>query len=140
MEQIHRRCSADQVRMILDAYCQGVLGRTEAEDALHLGKTRFFALLRAFRQNPGAFALEYHRLSPSRLDSEVEAEIRSQLQQERALVMDTEMPIRDYNYTAMRDRLGTVVSRCRPARLSSERRRQGAIGHSLSVRDMTGRC
>ena len=44
MDQIHRRFTAEQIRVLLLGYCQGTLCRSEVEEMLHLGKTRFFVL------------------------------------------------------------------------------------------------
>ena len=113
MDQIHRRFTAEQIRVLQLGYCQGTLCRSEVEEMLHLGKTRFFALLREFRRAPDRFTIDYHRRTPARLSSEAEESIRAELLREKGLVEDPQLPISDYNYSALRDRLsqhGITVS------------------------------
>jgi len=57
MEQMHKRFTAEQVKVLLKEYCQGTLDRLAIEEILGIGKTRFFALLRQYRQDPDNFAL-----------------------------------------------------------------------------------
>lgn len=105
MTQIHKRYTVEQVKMLFQGYIQGNLSRAEIEQMLEIGKTRFFVLLKAYRQDQGAFAIDYHRTTNGRLSPEIETEIKEELLRERALIEDKTLPIYDYNYTAMRDRL-----------------------------------
>jgi hypothetical protein len=76
-------------------------------------KTRFFALLKEYRQDPGTFSVRYERVTQSRLSPAVEAEVEHALLQEREIVEDPDLPISGYNYSAVRDRLakkGILVS------------------------------
>jgi len=113
MSQVHKRLSDEQIRFVLQQYERGVLSRASAQEVLEIGKTRFFALLHAYRQQPDAFSVAYHRASPGRLSAAVEEAMARELRRERALVEDAELPISAYNYSAVRDRLrqqGVVVS------------------------------
>ncbi len=122
MRQVHRRLSDEQVQFVLQKYVSGMLSRVSAQQMLGVGKTRFFAFLQSYRQDPDAFSLAYHRSSPDRLPVEVENAIQRDLLRDRALVEDADMPISDYNYSAVRDRLSkqgmtvslaTVIERAR---------------------------
>ena len=53
MDQIHKRFTTEQVKVLLKGYYQGMLDRTAVEEVLGIGKTRFFALLRQYRHDPG---------------------------------------------------------------------------------------
>lgn len=53
MEQIHRRFTAEQVKVLLQGYCQGMITRVEVESILGISKTRFFALLKQYRSSAG---------------------------------------------------------------------------------------
>lgn len=105
MTQLHKKFTGEQIKVLLSAYEAGHLGRDEIERTLGISKTRFFALLKQFRADPGSFSIQYQRRSPKRLSSEVEEKIRVELQRERALVEDKELPISGYNYAALNDRL-----------------------------------
>lgn len=105
MSQLHKRLSDEQVQAFFSSYCQGKLSRTEVQEILEIGKTRFFSLLKHYRQNPDEFSLLYQRSSPAKLSTEAEEEIKRVLFEEKKIVEDPELPISGYNYTALRDRL-----------------------------------
>ena len=105
MCQLHRRYSPEQIKFLLQAYCQGTVNRVEVQEILGIGKTRFFALLREYRHDPQGFSLTYRRTSPAKLSPAVENEIARQLLREKKLVENPDLPISDYNYSALRDRL-----------------------------------
>jgi transposase len=105
MEQLHKRFSDDQVRVMLQGYCQGLLSRTEIQDMLGVSKSRFFVLLKQYRQDPTAFSVAYGRVTPAKLSAAVEAEIERALLEEKQIVEDPDLPISGYNYSALRDRL-----------------------------------
>src|SRR5512145_199500 len=113
MTQIHKKFNDEQIKVLLGAYEAGHLSRDEIARTVGIGKTRFFALLKQYREDPNSFSLQYQRRSPKRLSAETEESIRQELQRERALVEDKELPIATYNYAALKDRLkkaGVTVS------------------------------
>ena len=105
MDQLHKRFTAEQVKVLLKGYDQGSLTRADVQEVLGVGKTRFFALLKQFQQEGETFTLEYHRQTPKHLSSETEEAIQQALMLEKELVEDPQLPISTYNYSAMRDRL-----------------------------------
>jgi len=113
VQQIHKRFTTEQVTALLMQYDQGHMARTEVQELLGVGKTRFFALLADYRQDAGAFSVTYERTAPGRLAQTTEDALRRVLLEEKALVEDKRLPISSYNYSAVRDRLskdGTTVS------------------------------
>ena len=105
MDQLHKRFTAEQVKVLLQGYSQGTMSRAEVEEMLNIGKTRFFALLKEYQQSPATFSITYERDTPAKLSAHVEAAIEKELLREKELVEDPRLPILDYNYTALRDRL-----------------------------------
>lgn len=105
MSQIHKKFTGEQIKVLFSAYQAGHLRREEIERTLGIGKTRFFALLKHYRADAEGFSIQYQRKSPRRLSAEVEEKIRVELQRERTLVENKELPISSYNYAAMNDRL-----------------------------------
>jgi hypothetical protein len=105
MSQLHKRLTDDQVRAFFQSYCQGALSRTEIQKVLEIGKTRFFALVKLFREDPKNFTIAYHRKSPAKLSSQAESKIKKALLKEKKIVEDPDLPISGYNYSAIRDRL-----------------------------------
>lgn len=120
--QIHKRFTAEQVKVLLKGYCEGTLERSAIEETLGISKTRFFALLRQYRLNQGNFSLTYQRNTPTRLSARIEKKIERELMLEKGLIEDPSLPITTYNYSAIRDRLikqgitvslSTVISRAK---------------------------
>jgi ribosomal protein S17 len=105
MTQIHKRFTAEQVKVLFQGYCQGNLSRSDVEEMLGIGKTRFFALLKAYHQDQDAFSITYHRSTQGRLSADTESQIEQELLRERDLIVDKDLPIHDYNYSALVDRL-----------------------------------
>jgi hypothetical protein len=105
MDQLHKRFSVEQVKLLLQRYTEGELSRAELEEVLGIGKTRFFALLKVYRDEPKTFSIAYQRRTPRRLSAEAEAQIAQELEREKELVDNPQLPITSYNYTALRDRL-----------------------------------
>jgi len=113
MGQLHKRFTGEQVKVLFKSYVQGTIVRAEVEEILQINKTRFFAILKTYRRDPESFSIAYERETPARLSEEVERAIAEELLREKALVENPELPISNYNYLAMRDRLkkrGITVS------------------------------
>ena len=105
MDQIHKRFTTEQVKVLLKGYYQGMLDRPSVEEILGIGKTRFFALLRQYRHDPGRLYLGYQRETPTRISARAEKEIEKELMVEKNLIDDSTLPITTNNYSAIRDRL-----------------------------------
>ncbi len=113
MDQLHRRFTVEQVKALLRAYCEGRMTSSEVQEVLDIGKTRFFALLKVYREDAEAFSIDYHRTSPAKLSAEVEAAVERELRREQELIEDKRLPISSYNYAVVHDRLvqqGLTVS------------------------------
>lgn len=52
MSHIHKRFSDEQVKVLFQGYDQGQFSRADLQELLGIGKSRFFALLKAYRQDP----------------------------------------------------------------------------------------
>ncbi len=50
MPQIHKRLPDEQVRVLFQRYYQGQPPCTDWKDLMGIGKSRFFVLLKAYRQ------------------------------------------------------------------------------------------
>lgn len=105
MSQLHKRFTDEQIKVLFQGYCQGKMKRIEIQDLMEIGKTRFFAILKKYRQNPEGFSINYQRASLAKLSVQAEAEIEKALLQEKKIVENPDLPISGYNYAAMQDRL-----------------------------------
>jgi len=45
MDQIHKRATAEEVKILLKGYCHGLLDRPAIEQTLGISKSSFFVLL-----------------------------------------------------------------------------------------------
>jgi hypothetical protein len=88
MDQLHRRLTVEQVKVLLHSYCQGTLSRADAQEVLGIGKIRFFALVQEYRSKPTAFSITYERETHARISAKVERAIELELQREQKLVDD----------------------------------------------------
>ena len=102
---LHKRFGDEQVRRILGQYQQKQLSFAAALAQLGLKRRHFFELLEKYRANPEAFTLSYRRKSVKRLTEAAEARIKTELLKEKRLIEDKTLPIKFYNYTAVRDTL-----------------------------------
>jgi len=57
MEQIHRRLTDEQIRLVMRNYCEHRLSREEVEETLGIGKSQFFVLLKKYRSDPQGFSV-----------------------------------------------------------------------------------
>ncbi|MDO9580528.1 MAG: hypothetical protein Q7J06_08175 [Bacteroidales bacterium] len=105
MDQIHKKATAEQVKILLKGYCHGLLGRLAIEQTLGISKSTFFVLLRGYRCNPDGFSLAYQRATPTRIPASTEEKIEKELMLDKSLIDDSSLPITTYNYSAIRDRL-----------------------------------
>lgn len=103
-EQLHKRLTDDQVKLLLDLYLKKVVTLQQVLQQLECTESRFYQLLRAYRRAPEKFTVAYARNTPQhRLPKEVDGVIREELEGDRKLIGDKEIPIRNYNYAAIRD-------------------------------------
>lgn len=106
-KQIHKRFTTDQVKAILQGYCNSGLSTHEALELLGIKRRRFFKILKSYRQSPETFMLDYQRQTPPRLDESWQEAIINELSLEQKLIADpdTSTSITKYNYSAIRSRL-----------------------------------
>ncbi len=105
MTQLHKRFTDEQIRLLFKRYCESTMTRIEIEEIVGVSKTRFFALVKAYRLNPETFSIAYLRTSSPKLSEQVEAQVKQELLREKDLIKDPRLPIDEYNYSALHDRL-----------------------------------
>lgn len=106
MEQVHKRFTDEQVRELLTRYVAGEIERTYVQEILGIKKRRFFRLLEGYKQNPASFSIAYTRHgTPHTVSPDVEHNIVRELEIDKALIEDPDVPLRRYNYSYVRDRL-----------------------------------
>lgn len=97
------RLSEAQVVTILTQYTEKKISAADAQAKLGLKRSRFFILLERFRSGGASFALFTPREAKRRISADAEFHIKNELAEERDLIADSSIPIRFYNYSAVRD-------------------------------------
>jgi hypothetical protein len=106
MSQLHKRFSSDEIKNLFDRYYQNEVKRKYIQDVLEIKKSRFFLLLKQYKQNPMEFTIQYQRTTPPRIISpEIEQNILKELAIEKKIIENKEVPLTSYNYSYIRDRL-----------------------------------
>ena len=102
----HKRFSNEQVKDLMKRYEAGEISRANIETILGIGQTRFFALIKAYRNNPEAFSVAYRRRSPTRsINQKVEKRIIQELNASQELIKEKNVPIWRHNYSFIRQTL-----------------------------------
>ena len=108
MVQLHKRFTDSQVRELIERYLRKEIERRYIQEVLGIGKTRFFALIRAYHQDPHEFSIHYARHTTTRRISQaVDENILRELHIEKQLIEDKDVPLRQYNYSYIKDLLET---------------------------------
>ncbi len=105
-KQLHRSFQDAQVRKFLVSYLDKAVKLPHLLQVLKIGRSRFFALLKAYRQDPENFTVAYRRRCATRtIDPAVRENILRELAFEKRLIADRRNPLRTYNYTYIKNRL-----------------------------------
>lgn len=114
-QQIHKRLSKEQVIAILENYLAGEIKAKEAQLNLGIKKSRFFKLVSGYKNKPDTFSVKYPRTESNRkISKSAEKLILAELKTEKELIDNKNIPIRFYNYSAIKEALeeehNTIVS------------------------------
>jgi len=106
MEQLHKKFTGYQIKELICRYLRKEIERSYIQEILGIGKTRFFALVKKYRKDPDSFSIEYKRKkASSKISKEIEDSIMKELEIDKRLIADPEVPLRSYNYSYIKDRL-----------------------------------
>lgn len=105
-KHIHKRFTNEQVKDLMKRYVAGEISRANIETILGIGQTRFFCLLKAYRDNPETFDISYHRHNPTRsISQKVENRIIQELTVSQKLIKEKDVPVWRHNYSFIRQTL-----------------------------------
>lgn len=104
-EQLHKRISEEQVKTILENYLSKEVSLPNALENLQIKRARFFRLLKRYQENPDTFTIVPPKRTNehSKIPAEAEKIITKELIKEQKLILNKNIPIRFYNYSAVRD-------------------------------------
>ena len=105
-EQLHKRFTTDQVKALLEKYETKGVELLYILNILDISKRRFFKLLKKYREDKNNFSIDCKRGSPNnKIDKNIEENIIAELKIEKDLIDLKDNPIKDYNYSYIKDRL-----------------------------------
>jgi len=104
MKQLHKKFTDYQVKDLMERYLKKKIERKDIQKVLGIKKTRFFALIKRFKDDPENFSVSYFRNTPTRVISKaIETNIIKELKIEKDLIKAKDVPIRCYNYSCIKD-------------------------------------
>lgn len=106
-QQLRKRLSEGQVKAILENYISGEITAASARENLRLKRSQFFGLVKVYKNSPDTFTLTPPKKDNSHLkiSDDTEKLIIKELEKEKSLIDNKDMPVRFYNYSAVRDDL-----------------------------------
>lgn len=105
MSQVHKRLDDEAVRRIFSQYDSKQLTLETTLAQLGIKRRRFFDLLKDYRDNPADFSVAYERTARKLISDSAEEKIKDELLKEKTMIEDKTLPIKWYNYSAVRDTL-----------------------------------
>lgn len=123
-KHLRKLYSSKEVKEIFERYLSRETGIDQALALLKIRRRQFFKLLKAYRESPDSFSLDYKRKSPPRkIDERAEKKILSELKKDASLIEDKNNPVKNYNYSFIRETLeqkhnvrvslSTIISRAK---------------------------
>ena len=105
-QQIHKKFSDEQVIAILENYLAKEISAKEAMAKLELKRSQFFNLASRYRDGSKNFTIKHKGNDGNRKISEdTSSLILAELKKEKMLIDNKAMPVKFYNYSAVRDDL-----------------------------------
>jgi hypothetical protein len=106
MRQLHKRFSKEQIKELLKRYEEGKVERRAIEEVTGISRSRFFELLKEYRGSNGDISLGVERSNEHRrISDNIEEIIRRELDIDKALIEDVDVPIYRYNYSYIREQI-----------------------------------
>ncbi len=57
MSQLRKWFTDEQIKVLFQSYCQGLINRADLQEMMGFDKSCFFMLLKAYRSNPDRFTI-----------------------------------------------------------------------------------
>jgi hypothetical protein len=105
-EQLHKKFVDGQIKSLLERYLSDEIEIVYILEILGIGRSRFFELLKEYRENPDNFSIAYGRKEATRkITKETDDNIIKELTIEKKLIENKEIPTRHYNYSYVKEEL-----------------------------------
>jgi len=103
--QLHKRINNETVKIMFEKYDKKEVSRVSVQESIGVGKTRFFALLKKYKEEKNEFSVAYTRKAVSKISEETEQFIREELMKEKELIENPDIPRYNYNYAEINRKL-----------------------------------
>lgn len=135
MAQLHKKFMDHQVKELICRYLAKEIERNYIEEILGIKRRRFCQLVREYRNDPDSFSIEYKRKDATRkISKDIEDRIMKELEIEKQLIADPEVPLRSYNYSYIKDRLLSVYGQKVSTPTIRDRAKRGGFYQKKSKR------
>ncbi len=105
-EQLHQRFSTEEIKTFLEEYLDDKTKLVYILEILKITKRRFLQLLKEYRKNPDNFSIQYERKRATReISEDIEKNIISELEKEKKLIENRNIPMKFYNYSYIKDQM-----------------------------------
>jgi len=105
-KQLHKNFTDDQVKSLLKSYLDKKIKLDYILQMLRIKRRRFFELLAKYRKDPDSFSIQYERKTINRkINPDIEKNILKELEIEKDLIKNKDIPIKWYNYSYIKDLL-----------------------------------
>jgi len=102
-KQLHKKFTDEAVKSLLDKYLAQEIKVNYVLEILGIKRSRFFELVKEYRENPAGFSIGYKRRTSNRIDKKVEENILKELAFEKEkIIKDEDVPVNNYNYSYIR--------------------------------------
>jgi hypothetical protein len=105
MVQIHKSFTDDQVKEFMQRYLNHQVDRKHLQELFGIKKRRFFTLLKQYKEDPQKFSIQYLRNPQPRIPKTTEKNIIKELQIEKRIIQNPNVPLKTYNYSYIKDLL-----------------------------------
>ena len=106
MVQLHKEFTDNQVKELLERYVKGDIKIHYVLEILGIKRSRFFLLLKHYKEYPDRFSIQYRgKVKTRRISESIEHSILREFQIENKAIENPDIPLRHYNYGYTRDLL-----------------------------------
>lgn len=106
---IHKRMKIEQIKLILTWYTEKKITALEAQEKLGIKRRRLFVLLSKLKSGKLELIGKKQAKANNRISVSLEEKIRKELEKEKALIENKDIPTDWYNYTFVRDEVERIT-------------------------------
>jgi len=108
MSQLHKKFTDSEVGKLIERYINGQIKRVHLEQILGIKRRRICELVKKYRNDPQSFSIRYNRTKPTRkISDDANKAIVSELEFEKGLIDNKDIPLKSYNYSYIKDRISS---------------------------------